>query len=1648
MGQQILETIPELLERAAQAGVFLSYQQGGLHFRLSVDAFPEPLKLEIAENKAALIAFLKQRLLDDDSTLRRPAIAASNRAAQPTVLSFAQERLWFIDQLDGGSVQYNMPAALRVRGSFDEEIAERALVRIIQRHEPLRTVFINGEDSLRQYVQESFDFCLTHIDLSALPKEACERAVLEAVNADAIKPFDLKNDLMLRASFLRIGGNEGVLLFNMHHIASDGWSLGVLVNEFGRLYEALSQGKPDPLLPLAVQYADYAQWQRNWLEGEVLERQLSYWERQLADLPQLHGLLPDRPRPAVQTFNGALHTLKVEQFTLKKLKDLALHQQATLFMVLHASFALLLSRHANSSDIVIGTAVANRQQKELEQLVGFFVNTLVLRTDCSGEQTFREFLDHVRNVNLDAQVNQDVPFEHLVERLKPHRSTSHAPLFQIMFNMTNSEAAAVRLPGVTLTPLDSDQVAVKFDLVLEAMEQADGLKLSFAYSRDLFDASTIVRLGEHLRNLLRGVVANPDGKIETLPLLAEAERHHLLHGLNETAVEYPQGICVHELFEAQVESNPKAIAVVYEDRLLNYQELNAQANQLAHYLRAKGLKPDETVAICAERSFGMIVALLGVLKAGGGYVPLDPRSPVSRLRYMLEDSEPVALLTQPSLAGLFAGLSEKLPVIHLQQAAPPWSDQPKTNLECAGIGLSPEHLAYVIYTSGSTGLPKGVVIEHRNLSNLVHWHKHTFGLTGGQRASSIAGFGFDAAAWEIWSTLSAGATLVMPSAAEADGSVALLAWWERQNLDLSFLPTPMAELAFTRDATRSQLHTLLIGGDRLSHLPPGPLPYSLVNNYGPTEATVVATSGKIAASSAILSIGRPIANTRIYILDGKGQPVPMGVAGELYIAGAGVGRCYLNRPELTAERFLIDPFVNDSGARMYRSGDMGRWLQDGTIEFLGRNDFQVKIRGFRIELGEIEHQLAALPEINTAVVVAREDAPGEKRLVAYVTLEENVRNANMPASGDLATELRRGLQSRVPDYMVPSAFVVVDALPLTPNGKVDRKALPAPNDIALAGTYVAPETETEIALARIWGKLVRINPNTISAAANFFELGGHSLLSIRLLAQIRAQLGVELQIRDVFDRPQLSSLAAAIAQNGGRGKRPRIVASPRETYQLPASFAQQRLWFIDQLGAGSVQYNMPGGMRVRGRFDEEIAERVLARIIQRHEPLRTVIVGSENGPLQSIRTSFDFHLARIDLSGLVSEQQERAVTAALNAEVLKPFDLTTDLMLRASFVRLSEEEGVLLLTMHHIASDGWSLGILVREFVQLYESFSQGRPDPLPPLVLHYADYAQWQRNWLQGEALEQQLSYWEKQLADLPQVHGLPLDRARPAKQSFDGAQLTLDVDRDTLDGLKQLALREQATLFMVLHGVFALLLSRHARSHDVVVGTPVANRPQQELEPLVGFFVNTLVLRADCSGKQPFRDYLAQIKRVNLEAQTNQDVPFEHLVERLKPHRSASHTPLFQIMFTMNTNEAAEAWLPELTLTPLNNDQVMVKFDLILEATERADGLRLNFAYSCELFNALTIARLGEHMENLLRGVVANPFAQIQALLLITEAEHRHLLYELNDTAVDYPREICLHELFEEQVERSPEAEAVVFEDRRLNYRELNGQANQLAH
>jgi len=1964
---------------------------------------------------AAKRALLEKRLSGQDAETQT---IPRRQTLSYAPLSFAQQRLWFLHQLEPDSIAYNMPTALRLTGRLNTDALEWSINEIIRRHEILRTTFRLIDNQPVQIIAEQLMLKLPVVDLQT----AEEREVMRLATEEARRLFDLETGPLVRARLLRLNAEEWVLIFTMHHIISDGWSMGVLVNEMAALYKSYIQDEPSPLAELPVQYADFAEWQREWLTQGNLERQLQYWKQQLGgELPILE-LPADGVRPPRQSFRGAVQRFTLSEELSAAIKNLGRQEGATLFMTLLAAFQSLLHRYTNQTDILVGTGIANRNRAELESLIGFFVNTLVLRTDFGGRPAFRELLGRVRDLTLEAYAHQDLPFERVVEELQPARDLSRNPIFQVSFALQNAPMQELELPGLTLRTQEFETLTTRFDLECHMWDVAGGLQGFFFYSTDLFDEATVERLIEHYRKFLEAVVANPDRRVSEVDFLTEDERRKLLFEWNEIQHPIARDICAHQLFEAQAAKTPGALAVEFAGEQLTYAELNERANQLAHQLRALGVGPEVLVGLSVERSLELVIGMLGILKAGGAYVPLDPSYPRERLQFMIEDAKPAVLLTPEGLSTTDYHGSDP----DLIRGFDPYD---------------PRHPCYVIYTSGSTGLPKGVAITHGSLMNLITWHQRVYQVSASDRATQVAGLAFDASVWEMWPYLTAGASIHIADEETRLSPEKLIEWLDAKRITISFLPTPLAEAVLEEQwPPEVCLRTLLTGGDRLRRAPRSGLPFRVANNYGPTENTVVTTwtfvneeinNGSVTPPP----IGRPIDNAKVYVLDEELRLVPIGVIGELFVGGENLARGYLNNPDLTAERFIPNPFSVDPGERLYRTGDRVRLLGDGQIEFVGRVDEQVKVRGFRIELGEIEATLAEQEEIKEAVVVAREDSAGEKRLVAYVvpraesqsmdqerarleqqhldqwqtlyedtyahddtviadplfnitgwtssytgepippeemrewqqssvaqilelqpqrvleigcgtgllllqiaphcevytatdfspvaldyvrrqlpklgleesrvkllqrmahqfegieddsfdavllnsvvqyfpdldyflrvlegalkavkpggfvylgdlrnyrlleafhasvqmyqassstdsaalrqrvrrnieteeellldpalfaalrerfpkigaveiqlqrgrahneltrfryqvvlhlgetahvecptidwqteklnldalrqllmenkpemlgvqrvpnarvwaelrTTEEdaidpedvwslsetlpyevdvrwsdagageyfdivfhpqmtqitqiNLRNlwistpkalalyANNPLHGRLAhqliTRLREHLEEKLPDYMIPASFVLLDALPLTANGKVDRRALPAPDETRPehGSDFVAPSTPIEELLGRLWAELLGIE--SVGMRDDFFALGGHSLLATRLVSRIRESFGVELPVRSLFETPTVRDLAghveAALRDRTGEQAPPIIRVSRDE--RLPLSFAQQRLWFLHELEPTSSFYNVPVAVRLRGRLQIDAMQRTLNEIVRRHESLRTSFPTIDAQPVQSIAPALALELPLIDLSTFREDEREHEAQRRATEEARMPFNLATGPLIRASLVRLGAEDHVLLVTMHHIVSDGWSMGVLIKEVGALYRAYIEDKSSPLAELPVQYADFAVWQRRWLAGEVFETHLRYWRRQLGGELPVLNLPIDKPRPEVQSFRGSSQSLQLPVPVAAALNTLSKREGVTLFMLLLAAFKALLSRYTEQSDIVIGSPIANRNRVELEGLIGFFVNTLALRTDLSGNPTFRELVRRVRAVALEAYAHQDMPFEQLVEQMQPERTMSRNPLFQVMFQMENTPKEELPLPGLVLSPVEVERVTTQFDLSFDVMENDEGLVVVAEYSTDLFNEATISSMLRRWRILLEGIVANPDARLDELPLLTDAEREQLLDGWNETRKTFPAERSLQELFEAQVAARPGALAVFSDQEQLTFAELNRRANWLAH
>jgi len=1109
-------TTSRFLPHLRSLGVRLWADGDRLRYRAPKGTLTPSLRTKLTERKAEILTFLRDA---EAAVCSPPPRVRSVSRKEELPLSFAQERLWFLDQLEPGNTAYGIPIAYRLQGSLDVAALEWSLNEIVRRHEVLRATFAVVDGRPAQVIAPEMRLTLPVEDLRGLPEAEQEAEVERWATEEAHHPFDLAQGPLLRATLLRLNEEEHVLLLTMHHIVSDGWSMGVFNRELAVLYEAFSAGEPSPLPELPIQYADFAVWQRGWLQGEVLEEQLAYWRQHLGDdLPVLE-LPTDRPRPAAQSFRGAHQTFVLSNALTESLKALSRQEGVTLFTTLLAAFKTLLYRYTGQEDVVVGSPIANRNRSEIEGLIGFFVNTLVLRTDLSGNPTFRELLGRVREVTLGAHDHQDLPFEKLAEALQPERDLSHNPLFQVMFAFQNAPAEVLALPGLTVTPLEVESKAAQFDLTLSMEDMGRGLKGAVEYNTDLFDGATIERMIGHFETLLGGIVVNPEQRLSELPLLTEAERLQLLVEWNDTEADYPQDQCIHQLFEERAARTPDAVAVVFEKEQLSYAELNRRANQLARHFQKLGVGPEVLVGLCVERSLEMVVGLLGILKAGGAYVPLDPAYPKERLAFMLEDTQTPVLPTQERLRENLPQHGARVVCLDMDwEAIAKESDKNPDSTVTAG------NLAYVIYTSGSTGRPKGVLVPHQGLLNMSEAQVRTFELGPGDRVLQFASLSFDAATFEIFMALRVGATLCLGTQESLLPGPTLIEMLQDLGVTIvTLIPSALASLPIEK---LPHLHTITVAGeacsvDLVARWAEG---RRFFNLYGPTEATIWTTAAECVDGSHKPPIGHPVDNTGIYLLDTHLQPVPVGVPGELHISGVSLARGYLNRPDLTAQKFIPNPFSDEPGARLYKTGDLARYLPDGNIEFLGRIDHQVKIRGFRIELGEIEAVLGQYPAVWETVVLAREDTPSVKQLVAYVV----PKNGQVPA----ISELRRFLKENLPDYMVPSAFVMLDALPLTPNGKVDRRALPAPDKkvfLNLQEAFVAPRTSIEEQLTEIWAGLLGMG--RVSIHDNFFDLGGHSLLAAQLLSRVNEAFQVELSLRSLFETPTVAGLAMTVVQS-------------------------------------------------------------------------------------------------------------------------------------------------------------------------------------------------------------------------------------------------------------------------------------------------------------------------------------------------------------------------------------------------------------------------------------------------------------------------------------------------------------------------------------
>jgi amino acid adenylation domain-containing protein/non-ribosomal peptide synthase protein (TIGR01720 family) len=1522
-------------------------------------------------------ALLEKRLRGELKLDNKQKSISRRSQHNPVPLSFAQQRLWFLAQLEPDNPFYNVSAVVRLQGKLNFQALQDSLQEIINRHEVLRCNFQTIKEKPVAFIHSSKIFFFPVFDISELTINQQKSEVKKLASQEAQQPFDLSSDLLLRAKLLRLNLEEHILLFTMHHIVSDGWSIGVLIHELATLYKAFCEGKTSSLPELPIQYGDFAIWQQEYLQGEALTSQKNYWKQKLSGSLPVLELPTDYPRPAVQSYKGKNYSFTLPKSLTTALKTLSQQTGTTLFMTLLTAFKILLYRYSQQDDIIIGTAIANRNLPQIEKLIGFFVNTLVLRTDVSGNPSFLDLLARVKETTLDAYTHQDLPFEKLVEEIQPERNLSHSPLFQVWFSLNNSPMPALEIGELTLAISEADSETAQFDLSLNMVEREEELIGIFEYSSDLFNTDTINRIAEHFQTLLAGIIANPKQQIALLPLLTKAEENDLLWKWNDTEVAYPVDKCIHELFAAQVESTPDAVAVVYENQQLTYRELNAKANQLAHYLHSLGVKPEVLVGICVERSLEMVIGLLAILKAGGVYVPLDPNYPQQRLAYMLEDSQPRVLLTQQHLLETLPTHGSQVICIDSQ-----WELITRENTANPVSYTTVDNLAYVIYTSGSTGKPKGAMNSHRGVCNRLLWMQETYQLTAADTVLQKTPFSFDVSVWEFFWTLITGARLVVAQPeGHKDPNYLVNLIIQQQITTLHFVPSMLQAFLEAENVEKCQsIKRVIASGEalptqlqqRFFHR----LDAQLHNLYGPTEAAIDVTFWQCqdnANSQNTVPIGRPIANIQIYVLDKYLHPVPVGVTGEIYIGGVGVGRGYLNRPQLTAEKFIPNPFSDEPSARLYKTGDLARYLPNGEIEYLGRIDNQVKVRGFRIELGEIEAVISQYPQVRETVVnvreevILREDELISKQLVAYIVAQ--------PQQLLSIDELRRFLENKLPNYMVPSAFVMLKALPLTANGKLDRRALPAP-DIRpeLEAAFIAPQTTAEKQLADIWAQVLGLEK--VGVNDNFFALGGDSILSLQIISKAN-QAGLYLTPKQMFQYQTIAQLAAVVGTSNEI-----ITEQGLVTGSVPLPPMQH--WFFAQNLPDAHHWNQSLLLEVGQPLDPVLIEEVVRLLLRHHDVLRLCFTQDETGwqammspPSKEIPfTSFDF-------SHLSSQEQETAIATAAD-NIQASLNLSTGPLLRVAYFDLGTKRlSRLLLVIHHLTVDGVSWRILVDDFQTAYEQISQSQKIQLPVKTTSFKQWSERLQEYAHSPALYSEIDYWQKTVKSFT-----PLSIDYPGGENTNATARTISVNlsrQETQALLQDVPAAYRTQINDVLLAALVQTFSQLTGQPSLLIDLEGHGREEVfdgiDLSRTVGWFTSIFPVFLDIEKASNLGEALLTVK------------------EQLRniPQRGFGYGVLRYLSSYGEITEAWQLYQPEVVFNYLGQlDQVLPESSLFKLTQEYAGiqqslqgcrthllelngsisqgRLQMNWTYSENLHRHSTIEELAQGFLSALRAIIAH--------------------------------------------------------------------------
>ncbi|XHR98260.1 amino acid adenylation domain-containing protein [Mucilaginibacter sp. UC70_90] len=1533
-------------------------------------------------------------------------------AAESYPLSSSQKRMYFLYEFDKLSVAYNMPVVLELEGELDLRRISGAFGGLISRHESLRTTFgsVNGQVAQRIHAASGFNL------------EWYESEGVDAgpVIRRFIRPFELERGPLFRAGVVRRGQSSHLLLVDMHHIITDGVSQGILIRDFMSLYN-------NEVLPeLRLEYKDYSVWQQGPAQQERLLGQRDFWKGEFSEGVSLLNLPCDHPRPAVKSYQGSNRSFMLDAEDTSGLRQLGEGSGATLFMTVLSVFNVFLSKLSNEEDITVGTATAGRYHAELEGIIGLFVNTLALRNQATGSLSFREFLSVVKERTLSCFDNQLYPYEELINELELSRDTSRSPLFDVMFSYQNFGHKDLEIPGLKLKPGANEHNISKFDLTLTATETEGKLHLNFEYSTSLFEGETIDRFMSYFGLLVKAVIADADRSLSELDMLPEGERYQLLYGFNDTATDYPKDRTITDLFEEQVEKTPDHVAVVFKEEQLTYKALNEKSNQLARYLLSAGIVPGNVVGLLLNRSLEMAIGIIGILKAGAIYMPIEPSLPEQRIKYMLDQSGTRLLLTHDQYLGQNY---TDCRVMDINSAAGYGGN--KENLY---VKTGPEDLAYCIFTSGSTGLPKGVMVGNQSVVNLVTGlEKKVYKYYNDKplHVALLASCIFDVSLQPIFGSLLLGHCLYICDEQDRKDGNRLIDFYNNNDIDLSDgTPTHLRLVVESLDKkiNLKSLSSWILAGEILPkelvrefYDRIGDREIKLFDFYGPTETCVYSTCFEIIRDELdaypTIPIGSPLPNERIYITDKYGSLTPTGVAGELCIAGDGLAKCYVGNAGLTSEKFREDWISN--GERVYRTGDLARWLPDGNIEYLGRTDSQVKIRGYRIELGEIESWLTGYEGIKNAVVLVKEKDEN-KYLAAYFISEKDIK----------PEMLRNYLAEHLPEYMLPAHYVRIDSMPLTSSGKIDRNAFPEIG-LGTSDNYIAPANAVEEKLAEIWSEVLQIDKGVISTDSGFFRLGGHSLKAMALANKISRQLHVEVPLKEIFLRQDIRGLCAFIQGSSNSGYSGISKADAAESY--PLSSSQKRMYFLYEFDKLSVAYNMPVVLELEGELDHRRISGAFGGLISRHESLRTTFESVNGQVAQRIHAASGFNLEWYESEGVDAGPVIR--------RFIRPFELERGPLFRAGVVRRGQSSHLLLVDMHHIITDGVSQGILIRDFMSLYNN------EVLPELRLEYKDYSVWQQGPAQQERLLGQRDFWKGEFSEGVSLLNLPCDHPRPAVKSYQGSNRSFMLDAEDTSGLRQLGEGSGATLFMTVLSVFNVFLSKLSNEEDITVGTATAGRYHAELEGIIGLFVNTLALRNQASGSLSFREFLSVVKERTLSCFDNQLYTYEELINQLELPRDTSRSPLFDVMFSYQNFGHKDLEIPGLKLKPGANEHNISKFDLTLTATETEGKLHLNFEYSTSLFEAETIDRFMSYFGLLVKAVIADADRSLSELDMLPEGERYQLLYGFNDTATDYPKDRTITDLFEEQVEKTPDHVAVVFKEEQLTYKALNEKSNQLA-